>query len=187
MRFAALAAIALAGCGQAVETQPAANDVPAQEAAAANRLQPPVQPPAPGAARGLPDDRTPVLETPFSERSAQGAANVVQTYFALIEAHRYEQARRLRRDEVGADAFAAAFAPYADYHGQVGAPGEVEGAAGSSYVAVPVTVYGRRRNGEPFRGRGTMTLRRVNDVDGATAEQRRWHIERGDVEPRLEP
>lgn len=183
MRFVALAALALAGCGE-----PAADQVAAtKEAGPANQFPVPVQPPEPGTAGGLPDDRTPVVETPFSERSAQGAANVVQTYFALIEAHRYGEAQRLRRDDVDVDAFAAAFAAYADYHGLVGAPGEVEGAAGSSYVAVPVTVYGRRRNGEAFRDRGTMTLRRVNDVDGATAEQRRWHIERGDVEPRFRP
>jgi hypothetical protein len=138
-----------------------------------------VTPPAPGTPEGLPDDRTPVSEAPFAANSAQGAANVVQTYFALVEAHRYGDASRLRSDGLGA----AAFAPYAEYHAEVGAPGEVEGAAGSSYVEVPVTIYGRRRDGEAFRERGTMVLRRVNDVDGATAEQRRWHIERSDVEP----
>jgi hypothetical protein len=120
---------------------------------------------------------------PAADTSAQGAANVVRRYFTLVERHRYAAARRLRRDAGNARAFAAAYAAFADYHGQVGAPGVVEGAAGSSYVEVPVTVHGRRRNGEPFRERGTMTLRRVNDVDGATAEQRRWHIEHGDVEP----
>jgi hypothetical protein len=187
MRLAALAAIALAGCAQPVENYAAANDAAAHEAAAANRIPPPVAPPVQGTPGGLPDERTPVSEAPFAAASAQGAANVVQTYFALIEARRYAPARQLRRDDVDAEAFAAAFAAYADYHGQVGAPGELEGAAGSSYVAVPVTVYGRRRTGEAFRDTGTMTLRRVNDVDGATAEQRRWHIERSDVEPRFGP
>lgn len=44
----------------------------------------PLDPPAPGAPGGLPDDRTPVSEASFAPDSAQGAANVVQTYYALI-------------------------------------------------------------------------------------------------------
>jgi hypothetical protein len=182
-RFSALAAILLAGCAQAPENRVAE----ANETVAAAELPAPVEAPAPGAPGGLADDRTPVSEAPFADASAQGAANVVQTYFALVEAGRYAEAQRLRRDDIDAGAFAAAFRRYREYHGQVGAPGEMEGAAGSSYVEVPVAVYGRRSSGEPFRENGTMTLRRVNDVDGATAEQRRWHIERGDVEPRFQP
>jgi hypothetical protein len=183
-RFAAFLAVALAGCGQPVGNRPQANRSPAVTTAQAPV---PVEQAAPGPPEGLPDDRRPVSEAPFAATSAQGAADVVQTFYALIEEHRYAEARRLRRDAIGADAFAAAFAAYADYHALVGAPGAVEGAAGSSYVEVPVTVYGRRRTGEPFRERGILTLRRVNDVDGSTAEQRRWHIERSDVEPRFQP
>src|SRR4051812_36201499 len=150
----------------------------AQENAAA---LPPVEPAAPGKRGGLPDDRTPVSEAPFTATSAQGAADVVQHYFALIEAHSYAEARRLWGN--GGDAsgkaeadFAADFARYRDYHTQVGAPGRIEGAAGSSYVDVPVQLYGRLTDGAPFRQRGTVTLGRVNDVPGSSAEQRRWHI-----------
>ena len=54
----------------------------------------------------------------------------------------------------------------------------MEGAAGSSYVTVLVQVYGRiAANGKPWYALRQVTLRRVNDVDGSTAEQRRWHIE----------
>src|SRR3954447_12001882 len=56
---------------------------------------PPVEPAAPGTSRGLPDARTPVTEAPFAATSAQGAADVVQHYFALIEARNYGEARRL--------------------------------------------------------------------------------------------
>lgn len=141
----------------------------------------PVQPAAPGTPSGLPDDRTPVSEAPFAETSAQGAANVVQTYYALIEAGKYAGAWKLwsdggRASGVDPNDFAAAFGKYLEYHAQIGAPGDIEGAAGSLYVTVPIQAYGRRADGTAFREAGTVTLRRVNDVPASSAEQRKWHI-----------
>lgn len=37
-------------------------------------------------------------------------------------------------------------------------------------------LYGRLKDGKEFSSRGTMILRRVNDVPGSTEEQRRWRI-----------
>ncbi len=146
----------------------------------------PLAPPAPGQPGGLPDERTPLAEGPIDPKSAQGAGQVLQHYFALIEAGRHEEAWRLwsdggRASGMSAAQFAAGFAPYAEYHANIGTPGRIEGAAGSAYVEVPVQVYGRVRGGAPFSRRGTMTLRRVNDVPGATAEQRQWRIHRSDI------
>ena len=56
---------------------PAPTPVPAQDPNA------PVEAPVPGSPAGLPDDRTPISEAPFTPQSAQGAADVVQTYYAL--------------------------------------------------------------------------------------------------------
>ncbi len=81
-------------------------------------------------------------------------------------------------------AFARSFDRYAQYDAQVGAPGEIEGAAGSLYVEVPVVVYGRLKSGEEVHMNGPVTLRRVNDVPGSTVEQRRWHISASGVKPR---
>lgn len=55
--------------------------------------------------------------------------------------------------------------------------GNVEGAAGSLYYEAPVIL----RFGDAPPERGSLVLRRVNDVDGATAEQLRWHIERSTI------
>jgi membrane-bound inhibitor of C-type lysozyme len=137
-----------------------------------------VSPPAPGTPGGLPDDKTPVSEAPFAPTSAQGAANVVQTYYALVEAGKYAEAGKLRSDGNAGD-----FSPYASYHAQVGAPGESEGAAGSIYIEVPVVVYGRLKTGAELHQSGKAVLRRVNDVPGSTAAQRRWHIERIELTP----
>lgn len=118
-----------------------------------------------------------------AEPSPEG---VTRSYFALIGAHRYAAARRVSGAEVPLARFIAAFRPYRTYHASVGRAGDGEGAAGSTYVEVPVRIYGRLRGGRPFSGRGSVTIRRVNDIPGATAAERRWHIYRIDVPPSFE-
>ncbi len=128
-----------------------------------------------------------VSEAPFSPTSAQGAANVVQTYYALIEARKYGEAHKRwaeRPGDLADGTFADRFQPYAEYHAEVFAPGRIEGAAGSLYVTVPVRTYGRMKTGERFEEPAIVTLRRVNDVPGSTAEQRRWRIVKIDTPPR---
>ena len=157
-----------------------------------NHADAPLSPPPPGEPGGLPADRTPVAEGPIDPRSAQGAGLVLQNYFALLESGRYAQAYRLWSDAGRASGrsiadFAAGFGKYAEYHANIGAPGRMEGAAGSTYVDVPVQVYGRLKNGRQFAESGTATLRRVNDVPGSTAEQREWRIYRMELEPQARP
>ena len=188
-----LAAIGLTACSrpEPLAANTVENEVEVQAAAPANATHaveaPAARPPA-GEPEALNNDRTPVSEAPFTEKSAQGAANVVQTYYALLEAGRYGDAWRLwsgggEASGRTAAEFAGDFRRYREYHAQIGAPGSLEGAAGSIYVDVPVQVYGRLSSGERFERRGTVTLRRVNDVPGSTLEQRRWHISRIELEP----
>jgi hypothetical protein len=168
---------------------PAEPTPPSNAMASATKDLPPVEPPAPGTPGALPDDGTPISEAPFAPTSAQGAANVVQTYYALLGQKKYAEARSLwagggEASGMSASAFAASFDKYARYDAQVGAPGRIEGAAGSSYVEVPVVIYGRLKSGEAVHMNGPVTLRRVNDVPGSTAEQRRWHISASGIRPR---
>lgn len=168
------------------EATPAPTEQPAPSPTASPATAPtptptPAEPPAPGTPGGLPDDRTPVSEAPFATTSAQGAAQVVQTYFALIESGKYRRAWALWSDggkasDITPQAFAASFDKYAEYHAQIGAPGSIEGAAGSLYVDVPVVIYGRLKTGAAFHRKGKVTLRRCNNVPGCTAEQREWRI-----------
>ncbi len=118
----------------------------------------------------------------------QGAANVVQTYYALLGEGKHGEAWRLWSDGgkasgLSEEAFSQGFDKYAQYHANIGAPGQVEGAAGSSYVEVTAQAYGRLRSGEPFVMIGPVKLRRVNDVPGATPEQKLWRIVATDLEP----
>lgn len=155
---------------------------PLNTSAAAPAAKFPLDPPAPGQPGGLPDDRTPVSEGPFTPDSAQGAANVVQTYYALLEAGKYRSAFALRdmrgSDDADPDSFAADFARFSEYHANIGAPGPVDAGAGQRYVTVPVQIYARLKQGaKPVYEIGSVTLHRTADIDGATAAQRTWRIQ----------
>jgi len=188
----AVSALALvAGCERKPTVSSAAPppaETPAPAAEPRPPTYPPVEPKPPGSPGALPDDRTPISEAPFSPPSAQGAADVVQRYFAFVESRRYDEARALwsdggRAGGPNAQAFATRFADYLEYHGLVGAPGQIEGAAGSLYVQIAVQVYGRRKDGRELHELGSATLRRVNDVPGSTPEQRLWRITEVELTP----
>ena len=137
----------------------------------------PIPPPGTG-----PDAKTPLAEPKgaIDPKSVEAASQVVQHYGALIEQHRTKEALALWRSSDSASDFAVQLRRYAEMHLEIGRPGDMEGAAGSSYVTVPVTFYGRDENRSTFHRPADVILRRVNDVPGSTAAQRRWHIERID-------
>ena len=171
---AAAALLALAACSQQ-QVSPqndVANTADVDLPATMPAPEAPLSPPPPGQPGGLPDDRTPVSEGKIDPKSTQGAGQVLQSYFALSEQGKFAEANKLWSD----GATRLDLAKYKEVHGNIGGPGEMEGAAGSSYVDYPVQIYGRARDGKEFNLRGTMTLRRVNDVPGSTDEQRKWHI-----------
>lgn len=171
-------------------------DMPAPNAAAPTNtaaprpasLPPLLDPPSPGTPGGLPDDRTPLAEGPFPEDGRQAAADVVQRYYGYLSSGQYLQAWLLwadggNRSGMSAADFSASFAKYSEYHANVGMPGEIDAGAGQRYVTVPVQPYARlKANAAPVYMLGTVTLHRT-DVDGATAEQRRWHIVKIDIKP----
>ncbi|MEI9850755.1 MAG: hypothetical protein WDN24_07725 [Sphingomonas sp.] len=181
-----LAPLALAACSPPPPDNAAAgNDSGANSALAEPAAPSPAPSPANesvGNSAAPSDDSTPPDEAGFAATSAQGAADVVQHYYALIAEGAFERAWRLWEDGGRASGktaaeFAADFGKYADYHAEVGAPGEIDAGAGQRYVTVPVRLYGRlKEGGAPFETRATVTLHRAGDVDGATLEQRRWHI-----------
>jgi hypothetical protein len=169
MKRAFTFALFLAGACSQETVAPPANMAVSENAVAA---QAPLNPPAPGMPGGLPDDRTPIAEGPIDPKSAQGAGQVLQRYFAFVESGNSEEARKLWSE--GAQKLD--LSRYKEVHANIGAPGDPEGAAGSIYVDIPVQLYGRTNEGREFNARGSMTLRRVNDVPGSTPEQREWHI-----------
>lgn len=147
------------------------------------------EPPAPGTPGGLPDDRTPLYEAPFTPDSAQGAANVVQTYYALLGEQKYAAAWKLwghdgKDSGLTAKAFAASFVKYSDYHANVGAPGEIDAGMSQRWVTVPVQVYGRLKTGAAVNMLGSITLHRIVPGVSATKADEKWHIRTADIKPR---
>ena len=127
--------------------------------------------------------------TPDAESSSEAAAKVLDAYFAALATKRYADAYRMwgnrgQASGMSLKQFADSFARYSVYDGNIGKPGPIEGAAGSAYIEFPVKVTGALTKGGGFVLEGPMTLRRINDVDGSTAEQRRWHIESSGLKPR---
>ncbi len=152
--------------------------------AEAQAVMEPLSPPAPGTPGGLPAASQPVEEEEsIDPKGPQGAAQVVQGYYGLLEERRFDDAQDLWNEDsaIGAqddELFARRFRGFSEIHANVGAPEPIEGAAGSLYVVVPVQAYGRiAANGKPWYTLRQVTLRRVNDVPGSSKADRRWHIE----------
>ena len=110
---------------------------------------------------------------------------VIQTYYAAISAHKFRQAY----SSWGANGatsgqtfreFTAGFEETERVAVKVGKPGRVEGAAGSRYVTVPVTISAITTGGKAQHFTGSYTLRRTV-VSGATAAQRRWQLFSADI------
>ncbi|MBB6368143.1 hypothetical protein FHR56_003308 [Xanthomonas sacchari] len=113
--------------------------------------------------------------------SPQAAADVVRRYYAAINARDYpvawQQWGEDGRPGQSYDAFKAGFARTRAVTVTIGALGASDGAAGSVYQPVPVTVEATLADGTRQRFRGNYVLRRVNGVDGASAAQLRWRID----------
>lgn len=155
MRLAVAAVLMLAACGE-----PAPSPEPSIPPAA------PVQTPSP----------PPAAEP---DKSPQGALAVADAYFDLLRRGEYARAWTVwpgAQSDVSQEAFIQRFAAYSAYDAKLGTPGPTEGAAGSIYIDIPVAAAATLKSGGTEQLSGSVSLRRVNDVDGSTLAQRTWHI-----------
>ncbi|MEH1924557.1 hypothetical protein [Nostoc sp.] len=125
---------------------------------------------------------TSTTQNPVKNQSQeQQAVQLIHDYYDAIARLDYKQAY-LAWDGDGSaskqsfEEFQQGFANIVSIVEEVGKPGSLEGAAGSLYIEIPVTVTAVTSNGTPQRFRGSYKLRRVNNVPGSTPKQRRWHI-----------
>jgi len=168
---AAPLAVALSCCGpQRQPPQPVNNSespvlpAPSTPPAIANQAAPTPPKPAPT----------------VDPKSTQAAVEMVQGLADLLNRHNFDEAYMLLGPTAPARAeFDEDFSRYSDLKVTLGAAGGQEGAAGSIYLSVPLTVSGVL-NGDRTSRSATAIVRRVNDVPGSTEAQRRWHIERID-------
>lgn len=110
-------------------------------------------------------------------KSPAAAVAVVKDYAALAEKGAYAEAAKHWTNATAAAQFATSLEDYPKVALTAGKPEDEEGAAGSMYIVVPLTLDLTLRSGSPYQMVCKATLRRVNDVPGSTAEQRRWRIE----------
>lgn len=113
-------------------------------------------------------------------KGPDGAGQVVQRYASLIEQGKMAEAQTAWGKGIEQGVLAPArLAALHGVHFEVGKPYDQEGAAGSIFIMVPLTLTATDKAGKPVRYAGPITLRRVNDVDGASAAQLRWHMVQG--------
>ena len=166
--------VALASCGpQHQPEQPTRNtNSPVLPAPSA----PPAVQNSAEAAPATPTAKAPTVDP----KSTEAAEELVRSFARLLNSGKFNEAYML----LGAGApprsqFDRQFSRYSNPDVTLGRAGDQEGAAGSIYVSVPLTVSGNAAGKRTSRS-ATAILRRVNDVPGSTEAQRHWHIERID-------
>lgn len=172
--------VALAACGAQSSDDTSA---PASDTEAPLPAPSPTAPAVDGVDDGYPD-LTPGETTPEAEKTETGARALLLSWGRAIELKEYTQAYRMM-GEAGTqrwtlDEFRAIFADLGEI--TVALPnGTMEGAAGSSYYSLDVTITAPDKDGRPIRIEGPLVLRRVNDVAGASEASLRWHFESIDL------
>jgi hypothetical protein len=124
---------------------------------------------------------SPTKPAPATEDGAiSDAEAVVLAYYAAINAHDYQRAYAAW----GSDGppgrptvrtFASGFAHTDSVHVVLGAPGRIEGAAGSRYATIPIRMRAFEHGIGPREYAGTYTVRR-SVVPGIDEADRRWHL-----------
>jgi hypothetical protein len=165
--LALLAILIIAGCS---DNRSAAVRKEAETATAPTK---PAEIPVPAVRTGS----TPVPITPSRLNpellESRDCITVLSFYADALHARLYGEAARVWGKDWGVSATTlekrySADQPVSLELGEI----SVEGGAGSLYCEVAAVL--KTSGGEPRKGK--ITLRRVNDVPGATADQLRWHI-----------
>lgn len=172
-------AINLAGC----DRQQAAAPAPEATSSAAVGSTPFEAPSAPAPDMPSPSATpTAEIETPGQPSASRDPGEVLASWAKAVEMRDWPTVRAYwgdhgARSGLSVKAFAATWSSLLDPKVTIG-KGEQEGAAGSLYYTAPVRIIDG-----PRTVRGQIVIRRVNDVDGASDEQLRWHIESTTIEP----
>lgn len=115
----------------------------------------------------------------ISNSALREAEAVIKRYYQAINKKNYREAYRQWEDcgkasRQSFQEFKSGFAQTASVKITIG-QGQLEGAAGSQYVELPIDIQVITKAQQRQHFRGTYTLRRTL-VDGASEEARVWHI-----------
>jgi len=186
--FAGTGALALAACSGSAPDALATQDTAVASEAAPSPATGEAAATMPTVAAAAPVPAPPTIvarpaKSPPSEeeKSEKGARAVVQTWARALEARQFGLAwEQFGSPPASRAAYAQWWQRYRTIRVSLG-PGIGDAGMGSLYYTVPATLTGTTTAGKPFRLQGDVMLRRVNDVDGATPEQLRWHIGSADL------
>lgn len=177
--------------GRPITGMPDARAQPAAPDPDAVADTPPVDPAAP---QSSVDDDAPPPAAAAADTGAHGmvigdnaeptiddGVRVVRDYYDAINRGAYDRAYALWADRGGASGktlqqFSDGFSDTARDSVDIQRPSSVDAAAGSRYLEIPVRVIATRRDQSSGTYSGSYVLRR-SVVDGASAEQRKWHIQ----------
>lgn len=186
LALSVLAALTLAGCsGQAPVHQPTSDPLAAESGFVEPSATPspkkvkPAPPPEPSG--------TPLPAVPAGAMQSRDPAVVLAAWGHAVEARDWAAVRAFWGEHgtmsgLAPQAFARRWSVLKQPRVTIDI-GVQEGAAGSSYYTAPVTLIDMAGQRGERRISGQVVLRRVNDVDGATPEQLRWHIEKSSITP----
>ncbi|HET7552285.1 MAG TPA: hypothetical protein VFK04_13430 [Gemmatimonadaceae bacterium] len=109
-----------------------------------------------------------------------GALALLKHYFDEINSHEFHDAYHLWSDDGAAsgltlEEFARGYDRTRYTTFVTGQPGRIEGAAGSRYITIPITIDAMTIDGVHQHYVGSIVLRRVV-VPGAASEERSWRI-----------
>ena len=168
---ALLALTALAACSKPAPDEPDAS-VLASSAAEAAAVASAETMPSDAAAAPVPS----AVATPAAPSESRDPEKVVVAWAKAMSLKQWDSAYLYWGDHGARSGLSAA--QFAAKWGKLANPefelhkGTSEGAAGSLFYTAPIVLIDGKRHMA-----GEIVLRRVNDVDGASTEQLRWHIE----------
>lgn len=111
--------------------------------------------------------------------TAEDAVQLIRNYYRWINQKKYQGAFNIwEKGEDGNavngqsfEKFESGFSDTASVSVEIGAPGEIEGAAGSNYIQIPVVISATSTDGSQQKFAGSYTMRSSNMTDDKS-----WYI-----------
>lgn len=121
-----------------------------------------------------------------NESTASEALERLKVYYAAINRRHFRTALNIwERGDDGASAsgqtyaqFKAGFAATKKVQAMLGPPGLIDGAAGSNFIEIPITIKSWMMDGTARKFAGTYTLRSSN-----VSDDHRWYIFKAKIQP----
>jgi len=126
--------------------------------------------------------QTPMVVTAQAQSApstAEDAVQLIRNYYRWINEKKYPGAFNIweKREDGNAangqsfETFESGFSDTASVSVEIGAPGEIEGAAGSNYIEIPVVISATSTDGSQQEFAGTYTMR-----SSSMADDKSWYI-----------